>query len=227
MYGIYTRFANERRMNYVKRFSKRIKRFIPIIILILVLCGVSFYVGKRIGLNTDTSSSSTNIEDVKVSKQTIKKTLTSSGEIEASSTEKIKLNTSYKFNSLLVEEDDMIKKGEKIIKYSNGKYLTAPYDLIITSTNLPESKKICNSSHVISVSAYNVLSSTFRVDETKIDSVYIGKTVKVKVPALNDREFEGIVTDITNTATNGKFTATIEFDNDGDVKLGMTINITV
>ena len=121
----------------------------------------------------------------------------------------------------------MIKKGEKIIKYSNGKYLTAPYDLIITSTNLPESKKICNSSHVISVSAYIVLSSTFRVDETKIDSVYIGKKVKVKVTALNDREFEGIVTDITNTATNGKFTATIEFDNDGDVKLGMTINITV
>ena len=140
--------------SFVKRFSKRIKRFIPIIILIFVLCGVSFYVGKRIGLNTDTSSSSTNIEDVKVSKQTIKKTLTSSGEIEASSTEKIKLNTSYKFNSLLVEEDDMIKKGEKIIKYSNGKYLTAPYDLVIVSTSLPDKGKKATSSNYIEV--YNV-----------------------------------------------------------------------
>ena len=37
----------------------------------------------------------------------------------------------------------------------------------------------------------------------------------------------GIITDITNTASNGRFTATIEFDNDGDIKLGMTINITV
>ena len=148
-------------------------------------------------------------------------------QVSSALTEEIPLRTGYYFKEMLVEDNVVIKKGTKIIKYTNGKYLTAPYDLIITSTNLPESKKICNSSHVISVSAYNVLSSTFRVDETKIDSVYIGKTVKVKVPALNDREFEGIVTDITNTATNGKFTATIEFDNDGDVKLGMTINITV
>ena len=60
-----------------------------------------------------------------------------------------------------------------------------------------------------------------------MDAVYIGKTVKVKVPVLNDREVEGIITDITSTATNGRFTATIEFDNDGDIKLGMTINISV
>ena len=60
-----------------------------------------------------------------------------------------------------------------------------------------------------------------------MDSVYIGKTVKVKVPALNDLEVEAIITDITSTATNGRFTATIEFDNNGDIKLGMTINIIV
>ena len=48
-------------------------------------------------------------------------------------------------------------------------------------------------------------------------SFYIGKIVKIKVLALNDREVEGIVTDITSTATNGRFTVTIEFDNDGDI----------
>ncbi len=47
------------------------------------------------------------------------------------------------------------------------------------------------------------------------------------MPDLNDREVEGIITDITSTVTNGRFTATIEFDNDGDIKLGMTINNTV
>lgn len=38
---------------------------------------------------------------------------------------------------------------------------------------------------------------------------------------------EGIVTDISSTATNGRFTVTVEFDNDGDIRLGMTINITI
>ena len=128
---------------------------------------------------------------------------------------------------MLVTDNVVIKKGTKILKYTNGKYMEAPYDLIITEINVPDTKKIVNSSHYITVSAFNVLSSEFRVDETKIDAVYISKTVKVKVPALNDKEVEGIVTDISSTATNGKFTATIEFDNDGTIKLGMTINITV
>ena len=141
--------------------------------------------------------------------------------------EEIPLRTGYYFSEALVVDNVVIKKGTKIIKYTNGNYLTAPYDLIITKFNVPDAKKVVNSSHSITVSAFNVLSATFRVSESKIDSVYIGKTVKIKVPALNNREIEGIVTDITNTATNGRFTATIEFDNDGDIKLGMTINITI
>ena len=63
--------------NKVKRFFKRFKKYVVFIIIILILCGISFYIGKRVGLNTDTSSSNTTIEDVKVSKQNITKTITS------------------------------------------------------------------------------------------------------------------------------------------------------
>ena len=157
--------------------------------------------------------------------ETISFTTTSS--VSSALTEEIPLRTGYYFKEMLVDDNVVIKKGTKIIKYTNGKYLVAPYDLVITSVNLPESKKMCNSSHNITVSAFNVLSAEFRVSETKMDAVYIGKTVKVKVPALNDKEIEGIITDITSTATNGRFTVTIEFDNDGDIKIGMTINISV
>lgn len=174
----------------------------------------NFNLSGKTTTNTDTNTDST-------------VTLTTTSQVQSALTEEIPLRTGYYFQEMLVTDNVVIKKGTKIIKYTNGKYLTAPYDLVITETNLPDAKKICNSSHSITVSAYNVLSATFRVDETKIDAVTIGKTVKVKVPALNDREVEGIVTDITSTATNGRFTATIEFDNDGDIKIGMTINITV
>lgn len=211
----------------VRKKIKNVKKYLVYIIILIIFSGISFYIGKRVGLNTDTTSSNISTEDVKVSKQNIKKTLTSTGQIESSSKEKLTLNTSYYFNSILVEEDDVVKRGEKIIKYSNGKYLSAPYDLIITEYDLPESNKICNNSHKIKVSAYNVLSTQFRVSESKMDSIYIGKPVKIKVPALNNREIEGIITDISNTATNGRFIVTAEFDNDGDIKLGMTINISV
>ena len=40
---------------------------------------------------------------------------------------------------MCVEEDDTVKKGENILKYSNGTYLVAPYDCVITEINIPES----------------------------------------------------------------------------------------
>jgi len=211
----------------LKKILKNYRKYLIFTIIILVFSLISFYIGKRVGLNTDTTSSNTSIENVKVSKQTITKSITSSGQIEASKTEKLSLNTSYYYSTILVEEDDIVKKGEKIVKYTNGKYLTAPYDLIIKSFNVPEKAKICNNTHNIEVAAFNVLSTTFRVSESKLDDVYIGKTVKIKVPALNDLEIEGIITDITSMATNGRFTATVEFDNNGEIKLGMTVNIIV
>ena len=209
------------------KILKSIKKKIPFVFLMLIVGASCFYVGRSIGLNTDTSSSNTKIEDVKVSTQTIKKTLTSSGEIKQSATNKLSLSTSYVFNSVLVEEDEIVKKGTKLVKYSNGKYLVAPYDLIITETNLPSSKKICTSEHYITVSSFNVLSTSFRVDETKINSISLGQTIKIKVSSLDDKEFTGYITNISSTANNGKFTVTAEFDNDGNVKLGMTVNIIV
>ena len=87
------------------------RRFIPIIILTTVVGVVCFFIGKKIGLNTDTSKTNTSIEDVKVEKQTISKTLTASGSIESSSSEKLELNTSYYYDSIYVEEDDIVKKA--------------------------------------------------------------------------------------------------------------------
>lgn len=46
-------------------------------------------------------------------KRFIKKSITSSGQIEALDVVKLSLNTSYYYNSILVETDDVVKKGEK------------------------------------------------------------------------------------------------------------------
>ena len=57
--------------NKVKKVFKRFKKYLVFIVIILIFCLISFYIGKRVGLNTDTSSSNTTIEDVLVSKQSI------------------------------------------------------------------------------------------------------------------------------------------------------------
>ena len=124
-------------------------------------------------------------------------------------------------------KNEFVKEGTKIIQYTNGKYLKAPYDLVIVDYNVPDSKKICTTDHYVQVSSFNVLSVSFRVSEEKISAVSLGQTVKIKIPALNDRELEGYVTNISSTADNGRFTVTAEFDNDGDIRIGMSATVSL
>ena len=153
--------------------------------------------------------------------------INASSQVSSALTENIRLHATYYFQKLLVSKNQIIKKGTKIIQYTNGKYLVAPYDLVITDYKLPSSKKICTTSHYIKVSSVNVLSTSFRVSEEKISAVSLGQKVKVKIPALNDRELDGYVTNITNTAENGRFTVTVEFDNDGDIRIGMSVSVSI
>lgn len=115
----------------------------------------TFFIGRQIGLNTDTSSTSTTIEEVTVGTQNIKKTLTSSGEIKTANTEKLAISTSYYFETMCVEEDDTVKKGENILKYSNGTYLVAPYDCVITEINIPETSVKCTNEHYVKIASNN------------------------------------------------------------------------
>ena len=217
--------------NKIKKIFKNFKKIIFIIILILVFSGISFYIGKRVGLNTDTSSSNTTIEDVKVSKQNIKKTITTSGQIEPYSTKKLSLNTSYKYNSLLVETGDVIKKGKKILKYSNGKYLVAPYDLVVVSTSLPTKGKQLTSSHYIEV--YNVSSVLVKinVNESEISNISVGDDVQVVLTSDSSKQYTGKIKKISSVGTYSSSGSTFEtlvlIKNDGNIKVGMSVTCTI
>lgn len=136
------------------------------------------------------------------------------------------LSTSYYFDSLYVEEDDIVKKGEKILKYTNGTYLTAPYDLIITKINVPNKGEKCSNNHYITIESNNSLKVSLNVDETKINSIILGESAKIKISSTGE-QLEGVITKISNTASKGKFGVTIEFENTGNIKVGMSANIMV
>ena len=215
----------------VKKVFKKFKKYIWIVVVILVLCLISFYIGKRVGLNTDTSSSNTTIEDVKVSNQSITKTITSSGQIEPSSTEKLSLNTSYYFSSILVEEDDVVKKGEKIIKYSNGKYLVAPYDLVITSTSLPNKGKKALSSNYVEVSKISDVVVNISINESEIPNISIGDSVDIVLTSDSSKKYTGTISKISSVGTysssGSTFAAIVSLKNDGDIKIGMSVSCTI
>lgn len=210
---------------------KKIKKILVVLILMSITGTITFYIGRQIGLNTDTSSTSTTTEEVTVGTQTIKKTLTSSGEISSASTEKLELSTSYYFNEMCVEEDTIVKEGENILEYTNGKYLTAPYDLIVTSYSVPESGTKANNNNYVEVQDLENLIIKLSISEDEIYNIELNQEVEISLTADTSKNYTGTITKINQIGSYASSGTTYEVDvsltNDGSIKLGMSVSCTI
>ena len=219
-------------------------RFIIIIVLIVVLAVMIYLVIKRDNNNlqtqsydlqstqrSDTSSAqdsgtsknqSSNNSEEKANQVTI----TGSSEVTTALEENISLHATYYYKEIYVEENQKLTAGENILQYTNGEYLVAPYDCVITAISVPDVNAQCTNKHCITVASTKVLQAKIKVSEEKIDSISIGDEATVTVEAV-EKEYAAIVTNISSTASNGYFTVTVEFENDGDVLLGMTGDVEI
>ena len=153
-------------------------------------------------------------------------TLNENSEITSAISENVELHATYYLSEVCVEEKQYVEKGANILKYTNGTYLTAPYDCYIVELNLPEIEGKFLNSHYVQIESKNMLSVSMKVDETQINNVDIGKEATIEVTAI-DKKYTGYITHIGSIATNGKFDVTIEFENDGDVMIGMTAGVEI
>lgn len=210
---------------------KKIKKVLFIIMLMAIVGTITFFIGKQIGLNTDTSTTSTTIEEVTVGKQTIKKTLTSSGEIKSASTEKLELSTSYYFETMCVEEDDIVKKGENILKYTNGEYLTAPYDLVVSSCSVPETETIATDEHYIEVQNLKKLIISLAINENEISNISLDQEVQITLTADSNKTYTGKISKIDSigsySSSGTTFPVEVSLKNDGNIRIGMSVSCVI
>lgn len=200
---------------------------IAIIILALMLAVIIYlYVSpSETTQSNDTTSTTEGTSEIQVTTQTIENTLSSSGQISSALNEKVYLYASYYFKDLLVDENVYIAEGENIIEYTNGTYLTAPYDCVLISYELPEEGEICTTSHYIEINSIDTLSMSLDVSESEINKVEIGDEVNITITATKDT-LTGYITAISEVGTYSSsgsyFTATVEFENNGNLKIGMS-----
>ena len=207
-------------------------KILLVVLLVAILVGIIIAYSKTNngnaqseGENSGISFSSSNTRATK-SESTKSKTLKSTSEVKSALVEQVEPHASYYLDEVCVELNQFVEKGSNILKYTNGEYLTAPYDCIITELNLPETDEKILNSHYVQISSNKVLAVTVQVDEKQIEKVSVGAEAKIKVSTL-EKEYSGKVTNIASTANNGKFSVTIEFENDGDIKIGMTSNVEI
>ena len=202
------------------------KKIIIILILIVIFIGILIAYS-----SSNSSSNNLNNMNDSMQKSNEKNTqntqiLKSTSEIKSASIEKIQTHTGYYLEELYVEESQYIEEGANILKYTNGEYLVAPYDCYITELELPNSEEKLLNTHYVQIEGSNVLTVTMNIDEEQISKISIGKEVDVEVSAI-ENTYKGYVTHIASTASNGKFEVNIEFENDGNIKLGMTASVKI
>ena len=102
---------------------------------------------------------------------------------------------------MCIEENDIVKKGENILKYSNGTYLTADYDCLIISYSVPETGNKCTSSNYVEVQNIETLKLNISVDETEINKIEKGQEVEIKLSALDNKTYTGKITSVNQAGT--------------------------
>lgn len=209
------------------------KRIIVIILLVIILSiMLTIYFRKQEESQTlPNLVSKTNNENANLKENAdatnSSKNIQTTAEIISGLSENIELHATYYLAECYVQANQEVKKGENILKYTNGTYLIAPYDCIITKLSIPSVSGICNNEHYISISSVNNLAVQFSVAESKISNIYVGQSAKVRIAAFDEMFFEGYVTKISSTASNGNFTAIVNFENDGNIKIGMTASVEI
>ena len=98
---------------------------------------------------------------------------------------------------------------------------------MVTELKLPEENAICTNEHYVTIKSTKQLKVQVSVDESKISKISLGGQAKISIPALDNKEYTGTVTNIGTTASKGKFTVTVTFENDGATKIGMSCNVEI
>lgn len=230
--------------NKKSKDNKKNKYFkFGIVILVLIIVYVVVLVGYlnptssttqsqgNSSLSTNTTSTDSATTNTKATTQTIEKTLSSSGQISSSQTEVLSLSTSKYFKEIYVEEGDIIKSGANILKYSDGTYITASYDCVISGISIPSVGSKATSENSIEIQNVKTLYMTLDVSESEVSSVAVGQEATIKITAYSDKEYTGKITKIseigTYSSSGSTFTATISFENDRDIKIGMSASCTI
>lgn len=130
---------------------------------------------------------------------------------------------------MCVEDDDTVKMGGNLLEYTNGEFLTAPYDLVVISHSVPETENKCTSSNYIEVSNLSTLVTTISINENEINDAHVGQEAQIILTADESKTYTGKVTKYVEIASNNVLSVTINVDesNINKVNVGKEAKINI
>ncbi len=218
----------ERKNNGKENFFRRHKKLVIFLGIVLIFVAVIGFLLNGAKNNASTGATSTVTDQATV--MDIKNSLSSEGKIAPALEENIAPHTGYTLKEVLVEKGQSLKEGDAILKYTNGKTMTAPYPCVIQKLNLPEAKQTITTDHYVKVGSTDTLAMAMTVNESDFDKIQIGQTAEIAANSTGN-VYEGKITFISDLAnyadTGSSFDVLVTFLNDGSLRVGMSGTATV
>lgn len=212
----------------MKKKSKKNKLIIICIVILIII--VSCMCLTQSNADED-KIVETQSQEATVESRTISLTLTAAGEVQSATEEKLTLNTSYSYLTMCAEENEVVKEGENLLKYTNGTYLTAPYDCVILSYSVPTAKETCTDSNYVSIASVEDLYMDINIGEDQIGKISTGQEVDIVANYDETKTYKGTISKINAIGTHSSggttFAAIASIQNDGTLKLGMSATCTI
>lgn len=218
--------------------KKKNHTLLVILLLLIVVVSVTVYIVYEKTPSASAEENNINEENTTTTEakseiMTILDAISNSSYIESGLEENIELHATNYFEEIYFEVNDYVEEGQNILKYTDGTYLTAPYNCVITELSIPSLGEECTNNHYVNVASTDLLQMQLSVDETQLSEVSLGQEAQIDVSVYDDKPYTGYVTNISNTGTyssssgSSSFTVTVQFPNDGEVLIGMSAKCSV
>lgn len=130
------------------------------------------------------------------------KGLASDSELETSKSTYLQTLGSYESQISMVDQSEAALK--EAVETLNKTYIYAPMNGTVSKLNVELSERVIGSAfqgtELLTVADLSQMEATVDVDENDVVLVSIGDTAKIKVDAFGDKTFNGLVTQIGNSA---------------------------
>lgn len=165
-----------------------------------------------------------------VSRGSIEKTISGTGEVKGSASERLKPAPWRYFKSFDAPLNKLVRAGEPLMTYTNGEVMSAPYDLVVKSRTVPKAREALSpDDHFVEVERMDTVHVEMPVAESDLASLAEGQEVGVVVGSQGERT--GVISNINQVgayqASGSRFTVTVEVPNDGSIWLGMSATLSV
>lgn len=137
-------------------------------------------------------------------KRTIIETVNATGKIYPENEVKITPEFSGQVTELKISEGEYVKKGQLLARIGNRSSITAPMDGIISSLKVKKGESVAGNTfnigtEIMTVADMSVLELRVDVSENDIVKVQVGDSADIEVDAYSNRNFRGIVSQISNS----------------------------